>query len=271
MTPATTPAPARDDQPDLPTHPSDLLVHLIVGLLAPLFTGAYTDDPGLARLAARQTLAAYGARTQADLLTIAQIIGFGLAGLDTLRLSIADDVPLAMKLRLRSAANALNRVAQQHQRARDMSVLDNRDPDHRIDQRGRATAGPVQHHPAASPTTGDQPTGYRPARHQRTAGQTATAADRAASIGAANVASPAYPTATPDAATLAQQHNLRWASAITDIAAELPTGGDVPADMQLSNRIWASALQSSASHLAMTAGLMPPSPAPHLDKTSGPG
>src|ERR1700710_1051087 len=97
------------------TQNSDLLLQLIVTFLAPLFvTGA--TELSLARLAAIETLASYQARTKAELLTIANIIGFGLAAMATLRLATQPDLSPSMTLRLHGCANALNRSAQQNVR-----------------------------------------------------------------------------------------------------------------------------------------------------------
>ncbi len=112
------------DAADMPLHPSDLLLQLIVAFLAPMFLSASTGDVSFARLAAMETLASYGARSQAELMNIAQIIAFGLAAMDSLWLSMADDVSLTMKIRLRSTANGLNRSAQQNQRVLDQRRLD---------------------------------------------------------------------------------------------------------------------------------------------------
>jgi hypothetical protein len=97
---------------DLPACPSDVLLESIVAFLAPLFVGS-TTEPDLARLAAIETFASYQARTQAELVSIAQIIGLGLAAVDNLRLAMLPDLSLAMKLKLRASANALNRSARQ--------------------------------------------------------------------------------------------------------------------------------------------------------------
>ena len=102
---------------EAPTHPSDILLTLIVALLAPMFLTASGSDINLARLAAFETVAAYRARSQADLITIAQIVGCGLAALGSLGLSMADDLSVPMILRLRGNAVALNRSIDQNRRA----------------------------------------------------------------------------------------------------------------------------------------------------------
>jgi hypothetical protein len=105
-----------NDGPGVSADPSEILLASIVALLAPLFTSA-TSDADLARLAAIETFASYKARTQIEWLSIAQIVAFGLAAVDNLRLAMTADLSLPMKLRLRGCANALNRSAQQNLRA----------------------------------------------------------------------------------------------------------------------------------------------------------
>ena len=67
------------------------------------------SDLALARLAAREAIDLYQARPRHELMTIGQIVAFAVTALDTLRLSMPDDLSLSMKLRLRGNANALNR------------------------------------------------------------------------------------------------------------------------------------------------------------------
>jgi hypothetical protein len=101
----------------IPLHPADILMNLIVALLAPMFLGAAAGDIGFARQAAIETVNAYRIRNNADLLAVAQIIGFGLGALGSLSLSMLDEISLAMTLRLRGNAVALNRSAEQNRRA----------------------------------------------------------------------------------------------------------------------------------------------------------
>ncbi len=96
------------------SQPSDVLLEFILGFLTPLLMAGCTSDLGLARLAAIETLTAYHPRTPAELVNIAQIVAYGLTAMDNLRLSMAPDLPLSMKIRLRMGANALNRSAQQN-------------------------------------------------------------------------------------------------------------------------------------------------------------
>jgi hypothetical protein len=98
-------------------HPSEALMALIVTLLAPMFLGVTAGDINLARLATWETVNAYQARNQADLIAVAQIIAYGLAALGSLSLSMDDNISVSMALRLRGNANALNRSAEQNRRA----------------------------------------------------------------------------------------------------------------------------------------------------------
>lgn len=101
----------------LSISPSDILLHLIVTLLAPMFLTASGGDIQFARMAALETVNAYRARNHADLIVIAQIIACGLTALGSLSLSMADNISLSMLLRLRGNAVALNRSAEQNRRA----------------------------------------------------------------------------------------------------------------------------------------------------------
>lgn len=120
--------PASVTGPRLPLTASDLLLELITAFLAPMFLSASIGDLWLARLAALETIASYGARSQADLMNIAQTIGFGLAVMDNLLLSFTPDIALTMKIRLRGGANGLNRSARQNQQDVDKRRQDNPPP-----------------------------------------------------------------------------------------------------------------------------------------------
>ena len=118
-TTATRPEPTRTAAPGpgIPIRPGDVLISLIVAVLAPMFLTASGGDIGFARLAAMETVKAYRARDNADLISIAQIIACGLVSLGSLGLSLADNLSLSMTLRLRGNAVALNRSADLSRRA----------------------------------------------------------------------------------------------------------------------------------------------------------
>ncbi len=216
--------PAADVRNAIPVLPFDPLLAMIVGLLAPLFLAGCSGDLGSARLAAIETLAAYQGRTQAELLKIAQIIGFGLSALDCLRLSTASDVPLSMALRLRGCANALNRSAQQNTRALEQGRANSASDQNRagsasdqnragsaLDQ-NRANSALEQRHGAGAPPHHADAPAARP--------------DRAASIATAGVRAPGAPAAADrglaqTGLTAEQRRNRMWADAMIDVAAEL--------------------------------------------------
>ena len=113
----TAPATPTTAAPPIPIHPSDLLISLIVALLAPMFLTSANGDISFARLAALETINAYRARTQVDLLAIAHVIAFGLGALGSLSLSMLDDLPPKLILRFRANAATLHRCAEQSRRA----------------------------------------------------------------------------------------------------------------------------------------------------------
>ena len=96
---------------------SDVLINLISSFLTPMFLIASNGDLRLAEMAALQTIDAYRVQNKADIVTIAQIVAFGLAALGSLGLSMNDDLSLSLILRLRGNANACNRSAEQLRRA----------------------------------------------------------------------------------------------------------------------------------------------------------
>jgi hypothetical protein len=104
-------------------NPTEFLMELIVALLAPMFLSTANGDITYARVAASETVNAYRAQTCSDLLTIAQIIAFGLAALGSLSLSMADDLSPSMTLRLRANAISANRAAEQCHRALARNAL----------------------------------------------------------------------------------------------------------------------------------------------------
>lgn len=82
MTETTTlPNSSTEAEPADDLQPTEILLNLIITLLAPMFLMASGGDLLFARLAALQTINSYLARTKADVISIAQIIAFGLAAL----------------------------------------------------------------------------------------------------------------------------------------------------------------------------------------------
>jgi hypothetical protein len=184
------------------TQPFDTLMGFIVSLLTPfLMTGSITD-PVLARHAVAETIAAYrttgpGRTGTADqLVSIAQVVAFALASLDTLRLSLPPAVSLSMKLKLAGSANALNRAAQ-----RATATLE---------AQRREIRGPEATRHAADPATPE------PATPEPDPADAARAGILAALEAAKTVLrrAPATQPATD------RGIDLSWAGAMTDVATE---------------------------------------------------
>ncbi len=99
-----------------PRHP-DVFLQLIAAALTPIFSTATDGDQGRAQAAAIETINAYVPSYPSDLLPIAQIIAFGLAALRSISLSMAENIPIPLILRLRGNAASLSRGAEQCRRA----------------------------------------------------------------------------------------------------------------------------------------------------------
>ena len=93
-----------------PLQASPFLERLIAFLI-PYFTDV-SADLAVARAEALETLAAYGARTRAELLCAVQIIVFSFAALETLAEANTAGMSPSMRLRFRGCANNLNRSSQ---------------------------------------------------------------------------------------------------------------------------------------------------------------
>jgi hypothetical protein len=105
-------------------HPSDILLHVVVAFLVPMFYEASGRDLYFARMAAIETVTSYRAHTHADLIAIAQIVAYGLAALASLGTSLADTISISMALRLRGNANACSRSAEHNRRALEVNRPD---------------------------------------------------------------------------------------------------------------------------------------------------
>lgn len=234
----------------LPLHPSDILMNLIVAFLASMFLGASAGDIQFARMAAIETVNAYRARNQADLIAIAQIVAYGLAALGSLSLSMTDNISLSMTLRLRGNANALNRSAEQNRRPLEKSRADN----------------PMPHHPEmdAEPETDDELNPAALLAGVTAARKLAAEAQAQAHTQAEKPAADQRPGPMP-VATLATpvsvatlQNNRTWAAAMIDAAEKMTAGlhNLPPAERKVAS-IRAAALTSTASELLAGLGAPP--------------
>jgi hypothetical protein len=216
-----------------------VFLDLIVAFLAPMFLAVTGGDINLARAAAIATVSAYRAETHADILTVAQIIAFGIAALGSLSLAMADDLSIALILRLRGNAVSASRAGEQCRRA-------------------------LANSPAHTKT--DAANDSYPDEAAITA-QLAQLREQAATRAQA----PSPPTPPPAKPQSNEQlHRDAWANAMIDVAAEmaadmahLPPAGRRTASLQ------AAALSSVASELF--AGHTSPLPAlPSLTQSAKP-
>jgi hypothetical protein len=96
---------------------TNFLKSIVIALLARLFLWSCDGDPALARLAAAEALNEFGITGYRGLIIAARIIAFELAALSSLSLSMADDMPPALALRLRGNANSLDRATERNRQA----------------------------------------------------------------------------------------------------------------------------------------------------------
>src|SRR4051812_18777819 len=111
--------------------PSDLLFSILVTFLTPLFLGGATGnyDVATAQAAAIESVRSFRIRGAWDLIKVVQIVGFGIAALGSIDLSMREDLSLSMVLRCRSNANALQRSSDRAE-AR-LEAAQAQDPAHR--------------------------------------------------------------------------------------------------------------------------------------------
>jgi hypothetical protein len=212
------------------SHPTDILMNLIVAFLAPMFLGASGGNVRFARMAAIQTVAAYRARDHVDLIAIAGIIACGLAALGSLSLSFTDDISLNMTLRLRGNAVALNRVAEQNRRTLRETRPVEAEP---------SAASPLDEAPFQAEVVPDVTAAQDLAANAQVRLQTAEPAPESI------VAATPTPSGMPN-----QQWQAMWAEAMTDVASELDVDlQDLSPEQRLAISRQAAALSSCASQL----------------------
>ena len=95
----------------MPTLQASVFLERLLRFLIPYFTDV-TADIAVARAEALETLAAYGARTRAELLCAVQIIVFSFTAFETLAEANTPGMSPSMRLRFRGCANNLNRSSQ---------------------------------------------------------------------------------------------------------------------------------------------------------------
>ena len=251
QTTATTPAKAARDQPspsNLDLHPRDILLHLIVTLLAPMFLGVCCGNLDFARMAALETVNAYRARSHVDLIAVAQIVAHGLASVSSACLSMRDDISLAMTLKLRANANACDRSAERNRRALEKTRTD-------------PTPDPVSA-PAQPPDPEADRKDAEVIAHVAAVTQRAEAMQ--AQMAAERSAAPAPPAATPATATAAPT------AATPAVAAPVAAAPIPPIAAPVSTAPNATAPHATAPHATAPRATAPHATAPHAATTPTP-
>jgi hypothetical protein len=270
-----------------PLRPADVFMHLIVAFLAPMFLAVSGGDLHHARLAAIETVNTYRSRDPMDLLSIAQIVAFGLTTLSSLSLSLAEDLSLSMMLRLRGNATALNRATEKCRKAlreagpagllpqhlpdpdaggeeylNEETVLANLSrAEHRIAEREAPAAAPQPPAPApagiAAPAAAPQPPAPAPAGIAAPAAAPQPPAPAPAGI-AAPATAPQPPAATP-AEAAERQHRTAWAAGMILVAREVTANLESlsPTQRQAAT-IQAAAMTEAANDLMSHAPMPPP-------------
>ena len=113
---ATTPQ-ATTPQATTPQATTECVMQTILDFLLPFFLAAAGGNPVTARAAIRQLIAAHNAVDATELDLAGRIVGFGIAALDNLRLSMAADLPVTRLLRYRGNAVSLSRASDQARKA----------------------------------------------------------------------------------------------------------------------------------------------------------
>ena len=258
-------APTEAGREPIGFDPADILLNHVVSLLVPLFITAAGGELYFARMAALATIDSYRGRTQADLLTILQIITFSLGAADTVCRSMADDLSLPMVLRLRGNANSTARTAERNRLAltatakADPAPPANPPPPDAPSPDSRPPAAPA----GAAPSLTSPPP---PARTHGSLGALARAPARTRpepvppDTQGANPP-PAPPSAATEPEPSAAEIQQLWANAMSVVAAEFAADLDhlAPDERQVAqNRI--RALNHCAVELR--SGQPPPRPRP---------
>ena len=95
---------------------TDVLLHMVVSLLAPMFLTT-TGDVEQAYAAALATVRSCTLRSPMDLLLIGQMIALSLASISSASRSLEEDIPVDQALRLRANAVSLQRASEKCRQA----------------------------------------------------------------------------------------------------------------------------------------------------------
>jgi hypothetical protein len=225
---------------------ANILTNLIVTFLTPMFLATTGGDLNQAHAAATETVNAYTARHPADLLLIGQSIALGLAVLSSISLSMAENIPINLILRLRGNAVSLHRAAD---KCRSALADPQQEPplsdaDLQLEQeiiaevtRTRQRAADYQAS-LAHPQAPDSPVTVKAVSERRIAEPEA----------APKSTSQPIPRHTPK--TEDEYFRSAWSTAMADVADELTAGiANLPPAERRAAGIRANALNTTANHL----------------------
>lgn len=139
--------------PSIRTTPA--MLDTVLGHITPHFLAATNVDLPAARHAAHRLLAAYDTRTDAELELAADIVSFGFHALEALSDSVAPDLTLNQKLRLRASAVSLSREA--HKARSKLDQLIRTRATASVTPEADAASDAALGQPAASPQTAETP------------------------------------------------------------------------------------------------------------------
>src|ERR1700761_5277452 len=175
------------------------LMNLIVALLTPMLLSVTGGDRAQAREAATQAVSAYAARNSAELLLVAQSIALGIAVLSSVSLSMAENIPINLILRLRNNAVSLHRAAERCRNA--------------LPQPDSADATPEP--PLSASEHAEEQRAITGLAHSRQ-----RVADYQASL-AQPPAAPPPPPSSPAPQTEDESFRAAWSAAMADVAQEM--------------------------------------------------
>jgi hypothetical protein len=259
-------------------HPTDLVMSVMIAFLTPMLLTTTGGDRAQARATAIQTVNAYAARNPAELLLIGQSIALGLAVLSSISLSMSENIPISLILRLRGNAASLHRAAEQCRRARgeaERAALAYEAPLSDIDlqaeqeiiakvarTRQRVTeyraslAQPRPAPPAAPESPLLPPPEYPDSPATMKAAMAALQAHSERRIAEADATLKStgqpIPKASPRNAPKTEDEYFcqAWSTAMADVADELTTGiANLPPNERRAAGIRAAALNTTANHL----------------------
>lgn len=251
------------------THTSNnqasTVTSLIITHLTPIFLTAADGDPLQAQTAALETVNAYTARHPSDLFLIAESIALGLGVLSSISLSMTENIPINLILRLRGNAASLHRAADQCRRAlADVETATEEAPRADIDPEAeaeiiaevarttqrvadfKASFTPSQPAPPAPPPQA-APAAAKPAMPALQAGS-----ERRIAQAAVKTSCPPISATRPGSAPMTEDDYFRaaWSSAMTDVANEMVTEiAHLPQSERRAARIRIGALSTTANHL----------------------